>query len=64
MMSEYLKACQEQREMQTRCNKGRFCPYSDKPLFCQETNCLACEKYYEDMPIPYDKEVNIRRMKT
>jgi len=52
--SEYLVACKEQRDMQARCNKGQFCPYVERPLFCQEINCLACEKYYTTMPLPYD----------
>lgn len=35
--------------------KGEFCPYTERPLLCQEeAGCLECQVYYDTMPLPYD----------
>ena len=41
--------------------KGKFCPYREKPLFCQEKECSECNIYEEHMAKWdefYDKYLN------
>jgi len=37
--------------------KGRFCPYREEPLFCQEGDCSGCEINLDALEdcIPWDK---------
>jgi len=44
------------RELETRSFKGRFCPYTDRAIFCQEDSCPACEIYLDGLEdcIPWD----------